>query len=175
MNKIVKKDREQLKWEKKEKQKQEMKKQMIINFKQCLLDWNFELGENKSNKFMTITCVIKKWEQEYNRETDKTDKEKRNALTDDLNSFWNNGYKIGEGTIKFYDFIAGWLLEIAINELYDDMTIDYEYGDRSLYPTLADKLDFIYYKQAEKEFIKIIKKNNLEKKKKKRKRLVIID
>ena len=55
------------------------------------------------------------------------------------------------------------------------MTIDYEYGDRSLYPTLADKLDFIYYKQAEKEFIKIIKKNNLEKKKKKRKRLVIID
>mgnify|MGYP003661016712 FL=1 len=67
------------------------------------------------------------------------------------------------------------MLEIAINELYDDMTIDYEYGDRSLYPTLADKLDFIYYKQAEKEFIKIIKKNNLEKKKKKRKRLVIID
>ena len=169
--------KEKISWIRKEqKRKCVMETQIIKNLKQRLLDFNFEMGEGKSNfKFMTINCVIQKWEEEFNSETDKTNKEKRNALFDDLDNFWNKGYKIGEASIKSITIYNHSLMARAINELYDDMTIDYEYGDRSLYPTFADKLDFIYYKQAEKEFIKTIKKNKLEKKKKKRKRLVIID
>ena len=182
MSKIIEEEnymarKEKISWIRKEQKKKfEMERQIIRNVKQTLLDWNFGLGEEKSNKFMTITCVIKKWEQEFNRETDKTDKEKRFALFDDLNNFWNNDYKIGEATIEFMDFIAVRFLETAIDELYDgrEHFEDREYN-KTLTADFADKLDYIYYKQAEKEFIKTINKNNLEKKKKKRKRLVIID
>jgi len=160
MSKIVKIDREKIKWEKKEKQKQEMKKQIIINLKQKLLDWNFKLGDEPSNKFATITCVIKKWEQEYNRETDKTDEEKVCALYDDFNSYWNNGYKLGETAINLNTkkYQAKSWIESAIEELYEEANVD---GD-NVSNTLADKLDFIYYKQAEKEFIKTLDNNKLD-------------
>ena len=158
MSKMVKIDREKLNWDKKEKQKQQKKKEFVKRMKTTFLDWNFELGDNKSNKFMTITCVIKKWEQEYNRETDKTDKEKVCALFDDFENFWNNGYELGKTVINFMDFIAEWLIKNAIEELYEEANVD---GD-NVSKTLANKLDFIYYKQAESEFIKTLDKYELD-------------
>ena len=157
MSKIVKIDREKIKWEKKEKQKQEMKKQIIINLKQKLLDWNFKLGDEPSNKFATITCVIKKWEQEYNRETDKTDEEKVCALYDDFNNFWNGDYEIGKATINYMDFVNPYLMIDAIEDLYDEVK-----DDELKIEKLVDKLNYVYYKQAEKECIKQLDKHNLD-------------
>jgi len=142
----------------------EERKQNIKIVKKLLLDWNYDCNKNKD---MTIKTAIKKWETEYVFVERTTDTEKVKALYKFWDDNWNDNNERGRNAWEYLaDFysppyehhMSGFIFTEACEELYDDMTKDYEYGDRSLYPMDTDKLDFVYWKQTETEFIKLINK-----------------
>ena len=122
--------------------------------KEVLLEWNYH---SDANTFKTIDEVITRWETEYMWEEDKTDEEKVCALYDDFNNFWNGDYEIGKATINYMDFVNPYLMIDAIEDLYDEVK-----DDELKIEKLVDKLNYVYYKQAEKECIKQLDKHNLD-------------
>ena len=139
------------------------RKQNIKIVKKLLLDWNYDCNKNKD---MTIKTAIKKWETDYAFVEKTTDEQKVKSLYKIWDDNWND---TGRGRISYnylVDFysppyechMSNFLFTQACEELYDDITEACEYGDKSLYPMDTDKLDFIYWKQTETEFIKLINK-----------------
>ena len=145
----------------------EERKQNIKIVKKLLMDWNYNCNKNND---MTIKTAIKNWETEYAFVEKTINEQKVKSLYKIWDDNWNDterGYNAYKYLADFYSppyecHMSNFLFTQACEELYDDMTKDCEYGDRSLYPMDTDKLDFVYWKQAESEFIKTLYKYVLD-------------
>tara|TARA_R100000541_G_scaffold7328_4_gene14926 strand:+ start:289 stop:801 length:513 start_codon:yes stop_codon:yes gene_type:complete len=135
-----------------------------------ILEWNEFADDDERtdinssiNPFATINMMIKEWDEEYLMEWDKNnkkDEEVVNALYKILNQEWNTGEARGQDYLEEnkidYPTIK------AIENMY--VEIEKESGDskgKYIDDTLEKKLDIIFYKHAERSFIKIIKSNEL--------------
>jgi len=123
---------------------------------QLIIDWNENDG---NNVYMTINEAITEWETEWVFEGDNVEEEEMvQALYEKLQHEWNSGYARGVQFLKTNEIDYG--LINAIEDLYD--YTEYEFGDDLNKKTLADKLDIIFYKQAEEQFIQAIKRHELD-------------
>ena len=125
--------------------------------KDILMKWNLK----NNNKFITINEVIKDWEREciFN-DNDNGEHNKMQTLYDTLNINWRDEERFprGEEAIKQFDFIQTYMLIDAIEELYKEAHKTDGYKDVNL---LKEKLDYVYYKQAETICINKFKSNGL--------------
>ena len=139
----------------------------INNAMKNILEWNEFADDDEPtdinssiNPFATINMMIKEWDEEYLVEWDKKnkkDEEVVNALYKILEQEWNTGETRGQDYLEEnkidYPTIK------AIENMY--LEIEKDFGDSLGKDTLEKKLDIIFYKHAERSFIKIIKSNEL--------------
>jgi predicted RNA-binding protein len=134
---------------------------------QYILNWN----NNTRNNNITINQVLYNWECDflgddnnkceweavhelYNKLNDEFNNDKKKRGRDFLEAFQNNDVMIVGVFVKLSSIVD------AIEDLYNHT--EYLCGKYMNKRRLEDKLDLIFYKHAEKEFVNELKKHRLE-------------
>ena len=119
-----------------------------------LFNWNKNSIYNNEN---TIQEVITEWEQSYLK-SDIGEQYMINGLYNSFNQEWNTGKKRGKDFLEENEI--DYELIRAIEDVYKCYKKEYEYQVADNY-MLEEKLDFIFWRNAEKEMINALKYHEL--------------
>ena len=129
---------------------------------QLILDWD---AKDPSNPYMTINEVINEWETSYISDHDNNDARWMaeedamvTALYEKHHYEWNDGYKRGKAFLRLNEI--NYEIINAIEDLY--IYTEWEQGDYLNKNTLEDKLDIIYYFQAEQKLKDALDEHEIE-------------
>ena len=122
---------------------------------QLILDWD---AKDPSNPYMSINEVINEWECDINSNIGETEQELVSMLYEKHQYEWNDGYKRGKAFLRLNEI--NYEIINAIEDLY--IYTEWEQGDYLNKNTLEDKLDIIYYFQAEQKLKEAIDEHEIE-------------
>lgn len=122
---------------------------------QLILDWD---AKDPSNPYMTIKEVIDEWEWDINSDNGETEQELVSLLYEKHQYEWNDGYKRGKAFLRLNEI--NYEIINAIEDLY--IYTEWEQGDYLNKNTLEDKLDIIYYFQAQEKLQEAIDEHEIE-------------
>ena len=122
---------------------------------QLILDWD---ANDPSNPYMTIKEVIDEWEWDINSDNGETEQELVSMLYEKHQYEWNDGYKRGKAFLRLNEI--NYEIINAIEDLY--IYTEWEQGDYLNKNTLEDKLDIIYYFQAQEKLQEAIDEHEIE-------------
>ena len=120
---------------------------------QMILDFNRNEGE--ANIHGSVELYITEWKESFD---DKTEQEMVQELSGSFQDGWNNYNP------RARHFLTTHKMDLEIVEAIEDL-YDYwkdEFGDDLNKTKLVDKLDLIYYFEAEEEFRKEIENEDLD-------------
>ena len=122
---------------------------------QLILDWD---AKDPSNPYMTIKEVIDEWEWDINSDNGETEQELVDMLYEKHQYEWNDGYKRGKAFLRLNEI--NYEIINAIEDLY--IYTEWEQGDYLNKNTLEDKLDIIYYFQAQEKLQEALDEHEIE-------------
>ena len=122
---------------------------------QLILDWD---ANDPSNPYMTIKEVIDEWEWDINSDNGETEQELVSLLYEKHQYEWNDGYKRGKAFLRLNEI--NYEIINAIEDLY--IYTEWEQGDYLNKNTLEDKLDIIYYFQAQEKLQEALDEHEIE-------------
>ena len=122
---------------------------------QLILDWD---ANDPSNPYMTIKEVIDEWEWDINSDNGETEQELVSMLYEKHQYEWNDGYKRGKAFLRLNEI--NYEIINAIEDLY--IYTEWEQGDYLNKNTLEDKLDIIYYFQAQEKLQEALDEHEIE-------------
>ena len=122
---------------------------------QLILDWD---ANDPSNPYMTIKEVIDEWEWDINSDNEETEQELVDMLYEKHQYEWNDGYKRGKAFLRLNEI--NYEIINAIEDLY--IYTEWEQGDYLNKNTLEDKLDIIYYFQAQEKLQEALDEHEIE-------------
>ena len=122
---------------------------------QLILDWD---AKDPSNPYMTIKEVIDEWEYDIEGDGGNTEQELVSMLYEKHHYEWNDGYKRGKAFLRLNEI--NYEIINAIEDLY--IYTEWEQGDYLNKNTLEDKLDIIYYFQAQEKLQEAIDEHEIE-------------